>query len=213
LALVSSRRSLAGALGCWIENDKQEMNALSDADIEILTKGIQSRWQKPSDKAKAYVNKFTNRVRVGTKIIAKVIGNHGTYTVSVQVDSHLTTISACSCYIGKGGYCHHCAALAETFLRNPDSFIEKPIKKLDDVKGLPDVAECLGNVTLESLIVQLKEKGISQKTFAASIGMSTQHLSAVKSSELNNRFYHELGATKLACLWVLEHYGEFKGEK
>jgi transcriptional regulator with XRE-family HTH domain len=65
----------------------------------------------------------------------------------------------------------------------------------------------------ESLLGRLKEKGITQKTFAASIGMSTQHLSAVKSSELNNRFYHELGATKLACLWILEHYGDVKSEK
>jgi hypothetical protein len=71
----------------------------------------------------------------------------------------------------------------------------------------------LEGVTLESLVIKLKEKRISQKTFAASIGMSTQHLSAVKSSELHNRFYHELGATKLACLWILEHYGEVKNEK
>jgi transcriptional regulator with XRE-family HTH domain len=58
----------------------------------------------------------------------------------------------------------------------------------------------------------LKEKGIAQKAFAAGIGMSTQHLSAVKSSEIKNRFYHELGAIKLACLWVLEHPIAIKGK-
>ena len=36
--------------------------------------------------------------------------------------------------------------------------------------------------------------------------MSTQHLSAVKSGELRNRRYHELGAIKLAVLWVMEHF-------
>jgi len=187
---------------------------LANSDIETLTKGIQNNWTSTlGDKAKAYVGKFSNRIRIGTKIVAQVEGNHGTYTVSIQVSPQLTTTSACSCYIGKGGYCHHCAALAKTFLKAPESFIEKVAKKLDDVKGLTDVAEYLESVTLESLIAQLKEKGISQKTFAASIGMSTQHLSAVKSSELNNRFYHELGATKLACLWILEHYSEVKSEK
>ena len=35
--------------------------------------------------------------------------------------------------------------------------------------------------------------------------MNTRHLSAIKSSELRNRYFNELGATKLACLWVLEH--------
>jgi hypothetical protein len=37
------------------------------------------------------------------------------------------------------------------------------------------------------------------------IGMNPRHLSSIKSSELRNRFYNELGATKLACLWVIEH--------
>ncbi len=87
------------------------------------------------------------------------------------------------------------------------------IKKLDDVKGLNELVASLESITLDDLISQLKKRGITQKAFAASIGMSTQHLSAVKSSELNNRFYHELGATKLACLWVLEHYGEVESKK
>ena len=187
---------------------------MSTTDIETLTKGIQAHWlSTPGEKARKYIGQFSQRVRIGTKILAKVVGNHGTYTVSIQVGPQLTTISACSCYIGKGGYCHHCAALAETFLKAPDSFVEKVTKKLDAVNGLADVSEYLESVTLESLLGRLKEKGITQKTFAASIGMSTQHLSAVKSSELNNRFYHELGATKLACLWILEHYGDVKSEK
>ncbi len=187
---------------------------MSNSDIETLTQAIQKNWASPlGDKAKAYVGQFSYRVRIGTKIIAKVNGNHGVYTVSIQVNPQLAVTSACSCYIGKGGYCHHCAALAKTFLKAPESFIEKVAKKLDDVKGLNDVAEYLESITLESLVSRLKEKGVSQKVFAASIGMSTQHLSAVKSSELNNRFYHELGATKLACLWMLEHYGEAKKEK
>lgn len=187
---------------------------ISNPEIETLTKGIQSHWRsQPGDKARKYIGQFSNRIRMGTKIVAKVVGNHGTYTVSIEVGPGLAVSSACSCYIGKGGYCHHCAALAQTFLNSPDSFIEKVVKKLEAVKGLEEVFDYLEGNTLESLIARLKEKGITQKTFAASIGMSTQHLSAVKSSELNNRFYHELGATKLACLWVLEHYGEIKSEK
>ncbi len=187
--------------------------ALSNSDVEILTKSIKKNWSSSiGDKAKVYVDQFTNRVRIGTKIVAQVVGNHGTYTVSIQANPELIVTSACSCYIGKGGYCHHCAALAKTFLKAPESFVEKVAKKLEDVKELEEVAEYLEGVTLESLIAKLKEKGVTQKTFAASIGMSTQHLSAVKSSELNNRFYHELGATKLACLWILEHYAEVEKE-
>src|SRR5215211_7581633 len=158
--------------------------ALSNSDLEILTKNIWKNWSSSiGDKAKVYVGQFTNRFRIGTKIVANVVGNHGTYTVSIQVTPELTVTSACSCYIGKGGYCHHCAALAKTFLKAPESFVEKLAKPLDEAKGLNEVAEFLESITLESLIAQLKEKGVTQKAFAASIGMSTQHLSAVKSSE------------------------------
>jgi hypothetical protein len=38
--------------------------------------------------------------------------------------------------------------------------------------------------------------------------MTTRHLGAIKSAELRNHFFHELGATKLACLWVIEHFGK-----
>lgn len=47
---------------------------------------------------------------------------------------------------------------------------------------------------------------ITQKAFAESIGMNTQHLSTVKASERHNRIFHELGAIKAACLWFLERF-------
>ncbi len=185
---------------------------MPQVEITKLKQAIQKHWpSEPGGKAATYVGKFFNRVRRETKIVAQVVGNHGTYTVSIQVLPDGIR-SACSCYIGKGGYCHHCAALAATFLDEPNSFIEKVAKKLETVEGLTDLAEYLQGVSLETLLNQLKEKGVSQKAFAAGIGMSTQHLSAVKSSEINNRFYHELGAIKLACLWVLEHPIEIKGK-
>jgi hypothetical protein len=38
--------------------------------------------------------------------------------------------------------------------------------------------------------------------------MNPRHLTAVKSKELRNRYFNELGAIKLASLWVLEHMGK-----
>ena len=52
----------------------------------------------------------------------------------------------------------------------------------------------------------MKAQGITQTAFAESIGMNPRHLSAIKSSELRNRYFNELGATKLACLWVIENF-------
>ena len=176
------------------------------SDLEILKSTIQKNWSsKPSDKAKWYVCQFFDATRFGTKITAKVLGNHGTYTVSMEVkESSLT--SACSCYIGKYGGCHHCQALAITFLQDTTKFRELKQRNLDEVGELADIPEYLRSVTLDELIQKLKKKGITQKAFAESIGMSSQKLSAIKSSERRNRYFHELGATKLACLWVLERF-------
>lgn len=178
------------------------------SDLEILKSTIQKNGSsQPSDKAQRYVGQFYDATRFGTKITAKVLGNHGTYTVSMEVKEGSLT-SACSCYIGKYGGCHHCEALAMTFLQDTTKFRELKQRNLDEVVKLADIpnSRYLRSVTLDELIQELKKKGITQKAFAESIGMSSQKLSAIKSSERRNRSFHELGATKLACLWVLERF-------
>ena len=82
--------------------------------------------------------------------------------------------------------------------------------RLDNVQDLQEMRASLQSTTLESLLKQLGEKGITQKAFAESIGMNARHLSAIKSSELRNRYFNELGVTKLACLWVLDHIQKIK---
>jgi hypothetical protein len=179
------------------------------SDIEALQTAIRDHWSSaPDDKAQRYVGRFFSRTRTGTKIVAKVTGNHGDYTVSIAVGAHGVT-AACSCYIGKGGYCHHCAALAQTFLDDPDSFQEvRPPERKQVGGGSPLGAALqayLAGVTLDELLAQLRAHGITQKAFAEGIGMNPRHLGAIKTSELRNHFFNELGATKLACLWVIDH--------
>jgi uncharacterized Zn finger protein len=183
---------------------------MADAELEHLQMAIRRQWSHgPSPKAQPYVQAFFATVRSGTKITAKVVGNHGTYTVSIQLGTQGLT-SACSCYIGKHGYCHHCEALAITFVQDPSLFKVVTPTQRKDVRKLTDVQVYLQSVTLEVLLAQLKDKGITQKAFAEQIGMNTRHLTAIKSSELRHHYFNELGATKLACLWVLEHLGKTK---
>ena len=185
---------------------------MSMSDIEVLQTAIRDHWSSPpGDKAQRYVGRFFSRTRTGTKIVARVTGNHGDYTVSIAVGAHGVT-AACSCYVGKGGYCHHCAALAQTFLDDPVSFQEvRPPERQQVGGGSPLGAALqayLAGVTLDELLAQLKAQGITQKAFAEGIGMNPRHLGAIKTSELRNHFFNELGATKLACLWVIEHLGK-----
>ena len=179
--------------------------AAKNVTIEKLCEAIQEDWPSPpSAKAKNYIGKFFQHQRMGQKIEAQVDGNYGIYTVSIQLKG-TDLSSACSCYIGSGGGCHHSEALAFTFLQESKSFKVIKTKKISQVRDIGDLRKYLKSVTLETLIQDLKSHGITQKAFAEGIGMNPRHLSSIKSSELRNRYYNELGATKLACLWVLEH--------
>lgn len=186
---------------------------MAKTDGEVIETALRKRWSSvPSVKAKGYVGKFVNATRAGKKITGRVEGNHGMYTVSIQAEPDGLT-SACSCYIGKGGFCHHCEALAHTFLESPRRFKAIKSKKLQDVQRLDQLSAPLRATILDALLQELKDRGVTQKAFAESIGMHPRHLGSIKSSELRNRYYNELGATKLACLWVLEHLPEKKREK
>ena len=176
-----------------------------------LPAAIKQNWPKtPSEKARRYVGKFFDRVCTGKKIVAKVEGNHGIYTVSIEAKG-ADADSACSCYIGGDGYCHHCHALALTFLKDAASFNVVKQKRLKEVKTVSDLPAYLKGTTLDSLLIQLKTLGITQKALAESMGMSPRHLAAIKSSEQRNRYFNELGATKLACLWVLDRLAVLSG--
>lgn len=183
---------------------------MSESDVKVLETALWRRWSRaPSAKAKRYVGQFVNPTRTGTKIAARVRGNHGMYTVSIQVEDQVLT-SACSCYIGRHGHCHHCEALAKTFLQDASIFNEVKTKNLQSIKYLNGLPAYLQGTTLDSLLKQLKGRGVTQKAFAESMGMNPRHLASIKSSELRHHYYNELGATKLACLWVLEHLKQFK---
>ena len=173
--------------------------------VDDLKNIIENKWSEPPDKkTRRYLGEFFDRTRIGNKIIAKVEGNHGTYTVSIEAKGKIIS-SACNCYIGKQGGCHHCRALALTFIKDAESFKAIRQKRLTSVRTMEDIAVYLRRTTLDSLLDEMKSKGITHKAFAESIGMNTRHLSSINSCEKRNMFYNELGATKLACLWVIEH--------
>lgn len=175
-----------------------------------LKQAISEKWswelRQPPSRAQQYVNEFFGCQRLAGKISARVEGNHGTYTVSLELKGSQRLISACSCYIGKSGGCHHCLALALAFLASPDSFEAIEPVGLEKITTPQELEAFLKGVSLEQLLEDLKAIGISQKQLAETVGISPRQLSVVKSSESRNRFYNELGALKLACVWMLEHF-------
>lgn len=181
----------------------QQAKKVSEIE-EIKAAIVRDEWRiSGREKVARYVGRFFDRQRTGKKIVARIVGNHGTYIVSLTVKNERAD-GACSCYIGRGG-CHHCDALAKTFLDDPESFVAVAKKRRTNIRTLDGLASYLEGVTLAELTERMKERGVTQMAFAESIGMSPRHLTAIKSSEARHRYFHELGATKLACLWVIEN--------
>jgi hypothetical protein len=76
------------------------------------------------------------------------------------------------------------------------------------VTDLDSLKVYLNSVTLDELAKEMRAKGITQKRFCEAVGMSARHFAAVKSSELRNRCFHELGVIRLAVLWTTAQLGE-----
>ena len=140
---------------------------MNEQKFTHLQQLIQERWGK---KVTRYVGKFRNRERREEKITAVVGGNHGDYKVSIEA-GETSAWSTCSCYIGKGGYCHHCAALGLTFLAEPTSFVLIEKVEKTAVDDLTSLQQYLNSTTLDELTKQMRAKGITQKAFCEAVGM------------------------------------------
>ena len=78
--------------------------------------------------------------------------------------------------------CTGAGAGGSATMHDPTRFQVVTPKERMDVRTLTDVQAYLQSVTLEALLAQLKDKGITQKAFAEQLGMHTRHLAAMKSS-------------------------------
>ena len=98
--MMGSRFSHVAPKGPWGTNQCTSRGlSMADPDLDLLQTALKRRWSRgPSQKAKPYVHAFSATERRGTKITAKVVGNHSTFTVSIPIEQGRR--SACRCYIG-----------------------------------------------------------------------------------------------------------------
>jgi len=177
---------------------------MTPTELETIAQRLADRRVDPADtKARRYVGRFFDCRRIGLKIIADVQGNHGTYTVSIDTGTQPPT-SACSCYVGAGGGCHHVRALAHTFLDAPASFLPQETRTREQVRTLEDLALYLETTPLETLLAELKAHGLPPRQVEELLGAGKRTLSEAARDEARNERTDTLGALKLACLYLLE---------
>ena len=69
--------------------------------------------------------------------------------------------------------------------------------------NLDELEQYLEGVTLEQLLDECRQRGITQKRLAGMFRLPPGFLSVVKRSERMGHYFNFIGACKLACLYVL----------
>ncbi len=70
-------------------------------------------------------------------------------------------------------------------------------------KSLDELERYLKTTTLEQLLDECRQRGITQARLAGMFRLPPNFLSVVKSSERKGHYFNFIGACKLACLYVL----------
>ncbi len=70
-------------------------------------------------------------------------------------------------------------------------------------ESLDELEAYVQSTTLEELLDQCRQRGITQKRLAEMFYLPPNFLSVVKRSERRGHYFHFIGACKLACLYVL----------
>lgn len=183
------------------------MTTTSTADL--IQQILKTRWQETvTAKTQHYIGAFFDMFSLRHGIYAKVQGNHGIYRVSIFPEkSHPE--ATCSCYIGKDGYCHHCEALAHTFLLNPLAFTIIPEQHIADIIGatIPEqINTATRSAALADIVEELERNGIRVKDVAESMGLSAQRFRAMIKRERQQGIVDDLTPIKLACVWLFHQF-------
>lgn len=70
--------------------------------------------------------------------------------------------------------------------------------------NLNELETYLQDTSLESLLDECRQRGITQKRLAEMFRLPSNFLSVVKRSERKGHYFNFIGACKIACLYVLE---------
>jgi uncharacterized Zn finger protein len=158
---------------------------------------------KTYQRAQEYIGHFTHRTIDENEISGKVKGNYGTYTTFLRVSDRYLE-GRCSCQAADEMFCKHSVALGLTYLEAPENFKKKKKVGRKEITGLDDISHYLSSVTLDDLVKELKEKGITQKRTIEILNMNPGLFGSAKRCEQRGRYYNFLGALKLSCLYLLD---------
>ncbi len=158
---------------------------------------------KTWSRAQDYVGAFENLEITPREIRGNVTGNYGTYTTILRrIGDDLEF--ACSCPAADDMDCKHAAALGLTYMRDPGSFKEIAAANRAEVRALADVSKFLKGRSLEQLVEELRDRGVTQKQVVEILGINSGLFGSAKRLEKRGRRYGLLNACKLACAYLLE---------
>jgi hypothetical protein len=153
-------------------------------------------------RAQEYVGAFYATEAGPREIRGSVTGHGDTYSTFLRrVGGYLEC--ACSCPAADDMNCKHAAALGLTYLRGPASFKAMAGKNRTEIRAMGDVSKFLKGTTLDDLVKQLQDRGVTQKQVIEILGINQGLFGSAKRLEKRGRRYGFLNACKLACAYLL----------
>lgn len=154
-------------------------------------------------RAENYVGKFHDCRIDGSYLKGFIKGNHGSYEVSLKIDSDPLGYS-CECDTSKEMFCKHSAALGLTYIYTPWLFSTSEKIDRDNIKNNEELQYYIRTTNLKELVDELRHCCIGSAKFAELAGLSLHQLSSIIKDEQKGKYHVLTDPLKLSCLYLIE---------
>ncbi len=137
------------------QRTKEECPRAKKSTVPNLTTLLKRAWKRtPDERESEYIGSpaMRERVKAGSRLSVRIGGNYGVYRTSLKGDGGKQLAYSCTC---PSPYypCKHAAALAYTYLREPESFFDvdalRPKLEQMDKEQLTDPLDVLRVLDIE----------------------------------------------------------------
>ncbi len=137
-------------------------------------------------RAENYVGKFHNCSIDNSCIKGTIKGNHGDYTVSMDIDTDPIQFK-CDCEKGQEVFCKHAAALGLTYIYTPWVFASNQKMDRNALRTTDDIQFYVKTTKLKQLLDDLKAAGVSVSQLAELTGIAMKQISCLVKDDTDGK--------------------------
>jgi len=154
-------------------------------------------------KAESSLNSFYNLKMEDSRLSGAILGNHGEYLVSMDVDNGKIKKYSCLCDNSKISFCKHAIGLGLNYIYTPWLFDSKNIN-IEDIKNISDLKYYIRMTKLNDIFNDIKKVNISILDISDLLNISVSDLSVILKDENIKKSHKMLEPIKISLLYILD---------